>query len=252
VLDNGDSIARPQSTQGGERWRTAEQPPTNGELEFSGPRVALGGGTVVMPFDERVRYGPPKHGYHGGATAEEVLVPVEVLARRLPDGWTYHPVLTPSWWDDQPEPATPVVAPVAPIAPSSKGPEVPTLFDVVAPTPKMGMSPATGTTWVDSLLTSPTFVAHRGNVRLPRPLADVRLRGYLDALAANGNSITLAALAASSGEPAGTLRMTLSVVQRLLNIDGAEILAVRDDGSVVCNVELLALQFELASEEGRP
>ncbi len=251
VLDNGQSIARPQPTQGGERWRTAEQPPADGELEFSGPRVALGGGTVVMPFDERVRYGPPKHGYHGGATAEEVLVPVEVLTRRLPDGWIYHPVVTPSWWQDRPEPATPMVAPVAPVARRSK-PEAPTLFDVARPAPTEGAPPAPGTTWVDSLLASPTFVAHRGNVRLPRPLADERLRGYLDALAANGNSITLAALAASSGEPAGTLRMTLSVVQRLLNIDGAEILAVRDDGSVVCNVELLVLQFELTLEDTRP
>jgi hypothetical protein len=98
---------------------------------------------------------------------------------------------------------------------------------------------------VDTLLASDAFASHRRNVRLPRPLADDRLRGYLDAIAANGNSVTLGALASASGEPAGTLRMTLSVVQRLLNIDGAEILAVRDDGSVVCNVELLALQFDL-------
>jgi hypothetical protein len=205
-----------------------------------------------MPFDERIRYGPPKHGYHGGATAEEVFVPVEVLARRLPDEWTYHPVVTPSWWDDRPEPTTPVLTPAAPAARRSKQPEALTLFDVEAPSPPEGVPSVTGSTWVDALLASPTFVAHRGSVRLPRPLADERLRGYLDALAANGNSITLAALAASSGEPAGTLRMTLSVVQRLLNLDGAEILAVRDDGSVVCNVELLALQFELGLEDGRP
>lgn len=252
VLDDGQSIFRPQSTQGGERWRTADKPPVEGELEFTGPRVALGGGTVVMPFDERIRYGPNKHGYHGGATAEEVLVPVEVLARRLPNGWAYHPVVTPSWWDDQPEPATPAVVQLTPTARRPKQPEAPTLFDVAAPTPPESVLPVAGLTWVDSLLASPTFVAHRGSVRLPRPLADERLRGYLDALAANGNSITLAALAASSGEPAGTLRMTLSVVQRLLNIDGAEILAVRDDGSVVCNVELMVLQFELTLDDGPP
>ena len=104
VLDNGRSTARPQPTQGGERWRTAEKPPTDGEIEITGPRVVLGGGTVVMPFDERIRYGPPKHGYHGGATAEEVLVPVEVLARRLPTGWTFRPTTSPPWWDDRPAP----------------------------------------------------------------------------------------------------------------------------------------------------
>ncbi len=249
VLDGGQSIARPQPSQGGERWRTAEQPPADGEIEVSGPRVVLGGGTVVMPFDERVRYGPPKHGYHGGATAEEVLVPVEVLARRLPDGWTYYPVSTPSWWEDRPAQKLPTDRVVAPAPPLPKPSEPPTLFDVVTPSSEEA-APAPGSTWVDALLTSSTFIRHRESVRLPRPLADDRLRGYLDALAANGNSITLPALAASSGEPAGTLRMTLSVVQRLLNIDGAEILAVRDDGSVVCNVELLALQFELDLEAG--
>ncbi len=202
-----------------------------------------------MPFDERVRYGPPKHGYHGGATAEEVLVPVEVLARRLPDGWTYYPVSTPSWWEDRPAQKLPTDRVVAPAPPLPKPSEPPTLFDVVTPSSEEA-APAPGSTWVDALLTSSTFIRHRESVRLPRPLADDRLRGYLDALAANGNSITLPALAASSGEPAGTLRMTLSVVQRLLNIDGAEILAVRDDGSVVCNVELLALQFELDLEAG--
>jgi hypothetical protein len=52
-------------------------------------------------------------------------------------------------------------------------------------------------------------------------------------------------LAAIAGEPAGTLRMTLSVVQRLLNADGEPVLTVHDDGTVVCNVALMALQFDL-------
>lgn len=250
VLDNGQSIARPQTTQGGERWRTSDTPPSDGEVEISGPRVLQGDGTVIVAFDERIRYGPPKHGYHGGATAEEVLVPVEVLARHLPDGWQFQPVRTPAWWDDRP---SALVHPTSQPAPpalvgkrtSTPTPETPTLFDAVASGPSEQAPGPSAPTWVDALLASNTFASHRANVRLPRPLSDDRLRGYLDAIAANNNSITLAGLAAASGEPAGTLRMTLSVVQRLLNIDGAEILAVRDDSSVVCNVELLALQFDL-------
>jgi hypothetical protein len=137
--------------------------------------------------------------------------------------------------------------PPAPIGKRSQAPaaDAPTLFDSVEPSPAEQTLGPSAATWVDALLTSRTFGSHRSNVRLPRPLADERLRGFLDAIAANNNTITLPALASASGEPAGTLRMTLSVVQRLLNIDGAEILAVRDDGSVVCNVELLALQFDL-------
>ena len=254
VLDHGRSIARPQPTHGGERWRTADSPPTEGELSFGGPRVLHGDGTVVMPYDDRVRFGPPKHGYHGGASAEEVLVPIEVLARQLPDGWKFEPVVPPDWWDERRQVAErtePVVTSEPPKAgrgARAAQPAVPTLFDLDEP--QVPQLVAGGrTTWVDALLGSESFAAHRGNVRLPRPLADDRLRTYLDAIEANGNTITLAALATASGEPLGTLRMTLSVVQRLLNIDGAEILAVRDDGSVVCNIDLLALQFDLEIEE---
>lgn len=244
VLDGGRSIARPQATEGGERWRTTATPAADEEVVVSGPRVLLGGGRVVLPVDERIRYGPPKHGYHGGATPEEVLVPVEVLARRLPPGWAYQPVVTPAWWDDtvaEPAAATGSLPPPPPppaVRVNAKAASQSTLFD---PSP----APRGSGTWVDALLASATFLDHRRAVRLPRPLPDTRLRGYLDALAANGGSIALPALAAMTGEPMGTVRMTLSVVQRLLNLDGADILAVRDDGSVDCNVELLAVQFDL-------
>ena len=243
VLDNGRSLARPQATEGGERWRTAATPPQGGEIAITGPRVLLGGGTVVVPVDERVRYGPPKHGYHGGATPEEVLVPVEVLARRLPSGWAHRPSPSPSWWND----AAPAMAPLlsAPVpesqVPIAKTGPQPSLFDPVSPPESRRRE----STWVDALLSSPTFAAHREGVRLPRPLPDDRLRRYLDAIAANADTIAFTSLAAITGEPAGTLRMTLSVVQRLLNADGEPVLTVHDDSTVVCNVALMALQFDL-------
>jgi hypothetical protein len=80
---------------------------------------------------------------------------------------------------------------------------------------------------------------------VPRPIADERLQDYLAAVHANGDTIPLTALAARVGEPADTLRMALAVVQRLLNVDGAEVLAVRADGTVALNRPLLALQFGL-------
>jgi hypothetical protein len=39
--------------------------------------------------------------------------------------------------------------------------------------------------------------------------------------------------------------MALSLVQRLLNLDGAEILAVRADGTIELNRQLAVLQFEI-------
>lgn len=249
VLDRGRSIAKPQQTDGGERWRRANTPPAEGEMAFSGPRVVLGGGDVVLPNDERIRYGPPKHGYHGGATPEEVLVPVEVLARRLPDGWTFDPLTPPDWWTGQNDSDdAPTTTPAAPTKRRSQADpdRAPTLFDITPPAeaPSRPTAGQTASTWVETLLASPTFTAHRDAVRLPRPLPDERLRRYLDAIAANADTISLPALSAATGEPAGTVRMTLSVVQRLLNLDGADVLGVRDD-LVACNVELLALQFDL-------
>ena len=40
--------------------------------------------------------------------------------------------------------------------------------------------------------------------------------------------------------------MTLTMLQRLLNVDGTEILAVRGDQTVELNTSLLAIQFEVA------
>jgi hypothetical protein len=242
VLHRRDSKVR-QLPGGGERWRTPPPPPGDGEVEIAGPRVLLGGGRVVLPADCRLHYGGHKHGYHGGATPEEVLVPVEVLARRLPDGWRHRPATAPEWWAAQPPAVVPgQVAPVrvgaVPVAAQAS------LFE---PVPEQAPSSTPAASWVDDLLASPAFEANRQRVRVPRPISDERLHGYLGAVDANGGTMPLAALSARTGEPPDTLRMALTLVQRLVNLDGAEILAVRADGTVVLNRELAAIQFELGN-----
>jgi hypothetical protein len=236
VLHGPWSRSRPHPG-GGERWRTEPPGPGEDEVAIAGPRVLLGEGRVVLPADDRLRYGGYKYGYHGGATPEEVLVPVEVLARRLPDGWVHRPTAEPAWWEER---AVPPLAPAPHRAPAEAGPAAaqPALFDLQGPVAAAG---AQG--WVDQLLTSPGFTAHRGRVRLPRPIPEERLYRYLAAIEANGGAIPLAALAARVGEPADTLRMALALVQRLLNVDGAEVLAVRADSSVELNRELASVQF---------
>jgi hypothetical protein len=246
VLDGRRSRYRPLDGVGGERWRTAPPPAREDEVEIAGPRVLLGGGRVVLAADDRLRYGVPKHGYHGGATPEEVLVPVEVLARRLPDGWLHRPIVTPAWWTAEMVAPRPVPAPAKRPSRKATAREQPALFESPAAGPPAAERPAAGPAgWVDDLLASPAFVANRQRARLPRPLADERLRRYLDLIDANGGAIPLAALSVRTGEPQDTLRMALALVQRLLNLDGAEILAVRADGTVTLNRELLAVQFEV-------
>ncbi len=247
VLHDRDSSVR-QVSAGGERWRPATSgPAADGEVEVDGPRVLLGEGQVVLPASERLRYGGYKHGYHGGATPEEVLVPVVVLARRLPEGWHHLPPADPAWWGDAPPVAEPAPHAAAVLRPVPKRPPSgqSSLFEL-APDSDPTVE-ATAVSWVDELLASPTFVAHRARARLPRPIADSRLRSYLSMLDANGGTMPLQALSSRTGEPADTLRMALTLVQRLVNLDGAEILAVRANGTIELNRALAVAQFELAN-----
>lgn len=242
VLQGPASVSRPHAG-GGERWRVTPPPPADDEIEVAGPRVLAGDGRVVLPVDDRLRYGGFKHGYHGGATPDEVLVPVEVLARLAPDGWVPRPVRAPRWWSGQPDRVVPAVTPIEPrqpvVRPSTPSPPSPE--SVPSPSPSVG----TGGGWVAALLASAAFQAHRQRIRLPRPIADDRLRTYLEAIVANGGSIPLAVLASRTGEPPDSLRLALSLVQRLLNLDGSAVLVVQA-ATVVLNRELADMQFEIA------
>ena len=252
VIHGEGAILRPAGADQGERWRTAPPVAAEDEIEIAGPRV-LKGGRVVLPADERIRYGGHKHGYHGGATPQEVLVPVAVVARVLPPGWEYRPLAVPTWWSGAPE-AVPTVASVATDAPAPRPlPPVrrtaqPTLFEpepAVTPMTTAPVESAGAASWAEGFVNSPTFVAHQARTRLPRPLAPGRVAAYLGTIHANGGTIPLVTLAARIGEPADQSRMTLTMVQRLVNVDGAEVLAIRSDQSVELNVELLATQFEV-------
>src|SRR5262249_40436160 len=64
VLDQGTE-QRPG--QQGERWREDDGRAAADEVRLAGPRVLQGGGRVIVPWSERVRYVGKKNGYHGGA-----------------------------------------------------------------------------------------------------------------------------------------------------------------------------------------
>jgi hypothetical protein len=56
---------------------------------------------IIAPWCETLRYAPKKHGYHGGATPQEVLVPIGVFARSEDtiEGWKPLPDRKPAWWN---------------------------------------------------------------------------------------------------------------------------------------------------------
>jgi len=74
VVDRGTTAGEGE----GERWRPLEGELRPEEVGLAGPRVLLGDGAVAAPWTEQVRYGGKKHGYHGGASPQEVVIPLAI------------------------------------------------------------------------------------------------------------------------------------------------------------------------------
>jgi PglZ domain len=261
VLDAGRSMSRATlAAERGDRWRAAYEPAGDGEIEVQGARVVGGGGRVVLPFDDRVRYGGKKHGYHGGLTPQEVLVPVAVF---VPSGvaiagWTPVESIEPTWWEFGALPpltidAEPVVSPaVANGAPAvakrtgAKGtPVVPQLFEPEANTD----AAATQIDWVAQLFAAPLFIGQR-EAAARQPIDDNRVRTLLRALRNSGFTLTRDALGLAVGGQPATLRGEINTMRRLLNVDGYEVFAVEGD-TLAINVELLATQFGISAVDIR-
>lgn len=98
VHERGSRLVSDDS--GGARWRSSARPPDEDEVTLIGPRVLLGGGRIVAAWNERLRYTALRNGYHGGASAQEIVIPLALLRRvdlDLP-GWTPLHHAAPPWW----------------------------------------------------------------------------------------------------------------------------------------------------------
>jgi hypothetical protein len=164
-----------------ERWRPFAEPVADAEIVIEGPRVmaVTGMSRVITPWSEAVRYTRKKAGYHGGATPQEVVIPLAVLAPWDHDmsGWQALPEKLPTWWDDAaPEPA--VVAPAAlPLPrPRKRAPLAqPSLFGDAS------ASTASAPSWISVLLESPLYRAQQDRAgRISPP--DATIRTLLEAL----------------------------------------------------------------------
>ena len=87
------------------RWRTADHPPNELEIQLEGERVraATGRERIILPWSETVRYGQKKNGYHGGLTLQEAVVPVGIFVGpgdKLPDSKPWPPQYPP-WWSGE-------------------------------------------------------------------------------------------------------------------------------------------------------
>jgi hypothetical protein len=241
VLDHGAGKQRTGSPNAGERWRDAARQPEDGEIVVGGVRVLAPGGSCVVAVDERIRYSPPKHGYHGGATAQEVLAPLLVLTAGLSEavpGWSEARYDLPVWWVE----SAPAVAAAPSAAPPSPGPSAETTtgqLTLGTPAPEIADSPLT------SLASSAAFrVAREAATKARVPVE--RFDAILSALAAAQGRLLLDALARQTGIIPGRLRGTLATMRLYLNVEGYDVLSVDEDtGDVRLDLALLRQQFEI-------
>jgi hypothetical protein len=242
--------------EGGERWRLDDGRLEENELRFRGSRVVIPDSkTLVAPWSERVRYGVKKNGYHGGATPQEMVIPIAVLSpsERLPTGWAEVPVDAPAWWEDLPRMAAPpadegLPSPAKQATPKASPKQTNLLFDREEEAATHAEHAPAGVpvaAWVSQLLASPVFGQQRKLAGRSAPPEHV-FGALLAALDQRGGKMTSTALARAMNYPALRLRGLIAVAQRVLNIDGYSVLS-RDEASdtVELNWELLKRQFDL-------
>jgi hypothetical protein len=206
------------------------------EVLVSGPRVLTPDHRAVLAVSERLRYGPLKAGYHGGAAPAEVVVPVVLL---VPSGvdeerWRPAPYQAPSWWEG---PAGSVAAPVVVEAPHVAQPD---LFTEPEPASPFGLGA--------ELVASSVFAEQRrlaGRV----VVTDAAVSALIDALAsAPSRRLTAGQAATVMGVPVTRAQLALGQVAKLVNVEGYPVLAIDPStGAVVLDQRVLREQYGLAS-----
>lgn len=255
IVEEGTTLA---AGGAGDRWRAAG-PAGEGEITLSGTRVVSpeGGHAVVAAWSERLRYAARRSGYHGGASPQEVLVPVVVLGTGQPPvGWDAAPPAEPSWWRGAAE-ISHAAVPSVPGVPSGTSParrppldaRQPELFS--PPPPKAAKTgaaaggPATPP-WIIALLASDAYAAQRRLAGRGAPAED-QVRSLLCAVAARGGKLSQAGLAQALSAPLLRVGGLVNAARRVLNLDQAQVLAI-DGDEVVLNERLLRVQFCLGTD----
>lgn len=254
VIDRGpEAVVRPSESKDN-RWRPADPPAGDGEVLVRGSRVAKGGGAVVLPWREEIRYGSRKDGYHGGAAPAEAVIPLLVFAAGDEDalpGWAGAPVASPTWWRESAVPApieerpdTQVPAPRRVKARPVPQPDgLFELSELSASAPPAPPPAAASPGLIEALLASDVYRQRRGT---RAPLPDERVAALVGALLDGGGRATLDGLAAQAGIPAHRIGGTVTALRKLLQVEGYPVLAMDADGQTVkLDVDLLVEQFGL-------
>jgi hypothetical protein len=227
----------------GDRWRSQSGPVQEGEVLLEGGRVQTpsGASRVVCAWSEHLRYSHKKNGYHGGASPQEVVVPLSVFLPPGIDltGWKPAPPVQPEWWEgrimaERPQPVVP-----RPAIKRRKGrPEAQgELFEAG----QTGVSPG----WIAGLLGTSTYQQQRQLAARVAP-RDEDMRRLLEALDGRGGKLSKAALAQRLGMPLVRVSGFVNAARRVLNVDQSAVLSLDETSGIVeLNRELLGVQFQL-------
>jgi hypothetical protein len=249
-----DYKTKSRAGDGGERWRFDDEQPGADELQISGSRVVLPESkALIAPWTERLRYGIKKNGYHGGLTPQEMIVPIAVLCSTdsYPAGWVEAPADIPYWWGEPLNEASKrlqLLPQPEVIKQVSYGP----LFDLDVEESMLKTKRTTSKQpifeWVTNLLASPIYQAQKKLAGRSVP-PDQILAEVLVALESRGGKMTATVLTRTISYPVTQIGSLLTMMQRVLNIDGYAVLT-RDPASdiVELNSGLLRQHFDLVKE----
>jgi hypothetical protein len=249
--------ARLLTGEAGTRWRPKSGNLQDGEIAISGSRVRDESGqtAVVVPWVETIYYGRQQNGYHGGATPQEMVCSLVILTDKSSAYSGLYPCEypKPDWWS--PAPVATAVVEETTCLPVSQGP--PTLFDDLSEEghrqeerkqPEEKKRPAEAAklaSWIEQLLSSQAYKTQKELVRRHAP-EDELVRRCLTALDSCGGIMTPAAFSKTADVPAGRLDGLIALMQRVLNVDGYEILTFsRTENRIELNVVKLKRQFDL-------
>ena len=259
VRDRGVAATAAEGVESA-RWRTGPSA-GEGEVELEGPRVLENGGRVTAAWREDVHYTPRKAGYQGGAALAEMAVPVLVLTPNVelvPPGWAVLPPekAEPSWWRPRAADATmpEVSRPVqqhSEQAVSEPDPQddAPSSEDDATETPVAVDSPEAAATLGDRVVETKIYERQLRFVRAkPQRKA---VAAVIDALDQAGGRLSLAAIVAavtaSGGRAPRQPEGLVTVLTRLLNVEGYDVIGLTDARTrVQLNRAQLLEQFELS------
>ena len=252
ISDHGHVIERgglPNSIAGAEaRWRTPSSGPLDPsrEIVLTGKRVLADGGSIIAAVDESLRYANKQAGYHGGASAAEVVIPVIVLSRTpdqlLPAGWIPATPQSPPWWND---PVAMGEIPVVVVTrPKKQAPAADQgTLEIDIPVVDSSVGTATNNALVDLLLKSPIYQAQKKR-QGTRAVPDDRMAAIISVLLTQSGRVHQDTLAASAGIPTFRLLPTLGAVRRQLNLEGYTVFSTDvDNVTIILDADLLRQQF---------